>query len=61
MVRVRVSIRVSLVSLLCTSILVVWTIMWRHLLNELLYILALCQYTAFDYTQDSSVVTVAGI
>jgi len=25
--------------------------MWRHLLNELLYILALCQYTAFDYTQ----------
>ena len=32
-------------------VLVVWTIIWRHLLNELLYILALCQYTPFDYTQ----------
>jgi len=30
-------------------VLVVWTIMWHQQLNELLYIVALCQYTAFDY------------
>jgi len=24
--------------------------MWHHLLNGLVYILALCQYTSFDYT-----------
>ena len=33
------------------EVLVVWTIIWCHLLNELLYILALCQYTPSDNTQ----------
>jgi len=47
-IRVRVGIRVSLVN---CFVLVVWTIIWRHLLNALVYILALCQYTPFDYTQ----------
>jgi len=29
--------------------------MRHHLLNELLYILAVCQYTAFDYTQGTKI------